>query len=168
MSTETELFDLNAIVAELSNDADERHLMARTLSLLAHAAPHAAPPESLRSRVLAQLAIADRGPQFEDSGFFFAKGNDIAWTDVNAGIRSKLLYGDPPRGARTVLVEMAPNLLFPSHDHHAIEDLYLISGDLWVGEIPMRAGDYCRAPGGTTHDDVRSGPSGALVVVVQR
>ena len=36
MSTETELFDLNAIVAELSNDADERHLMARTLSLLAH------------------------------------------------------------------------------------------------------------------------------------
>jgi len=34
--------------------------------------------------------------------------------------------------------------------------------------VLMRAGDYCRAPAGTEHNDVRSGPSGALSLVVSR
>jgi anti-sigma factor ChrR (cupin superfamily) len=84
------------------------------------------------------------------------------------GIEWKVLYYDAEHGARTAVIRMAPNLLFPPHEHHGIEDLYLIEGTAWVGDIEMRAGDYCRAPEGTEHNDVRSGASGAMAVVVTR
>jgi quercetin dioxygenase-like cupin family protein len=168
MSLEPNAFSLDQMLDELATDSLERALMARTFDLLGRGLPEVEPPPSLRHRVLAQSAIAGRGPMFEDSGFAFARGNDLPWIQISPGIRMKFLHGDLSQRVRTALVEMAPNLLFPSHDHDGIEDLYLISGDAWVGDIPMRAGDYCRAPDGTTHDAVRSGASGALAVVVQR
>ena len=157
-----------ALLDELAETPAERELMAEALGLLAQGVAPVAPPLSLRHRVLAHAATAERGPIFEDSGFTFAKGRELPWVQLGPGIRLKFLHGDLSQSVRTLLVEMGPNLLFPRHDHHGIEDLYLISGDAWVGDIPMRAGDYCRAPDGTTHDTVRSGASGALAVVVQR
>ena len=78
------------------------------------------------------------------------------------------LYFEPDTGARTALVRMAAGTAFPPHEHRGTEDVYLLEGEMWVGEVQMRPGDYCRAPEGSDHADVRSGPQGSLSVVVSR
>ncbi len=161
-------FRLRDIVADLTEDEREAALMTETLRLLALAAPPAEPPADMRERILAVVDHAARGPLFHESGFLFARSADLPWIDLEPGIRVKILFMDEARGSRTALVELEPNRTFPEHGHGGVEDLYLISGDAWVGDVPMRAGDYCRAPSGTVHDSVRSGASGALAIVVER
>ncbi|MGE0570693.1 MAG: cupin domain-containing protein [Dehalococcoidia bacterium] len=166
MSTFDPADNLSALISELAGTEEERALMELALSMLAHAPEPADPPQELRERVLSR-ALRAGAPRFEADGFTFARGSEIEWAEVAPGIRVKWLHGSPD-GPQTALIEMAPNLRFPAHPHPMIEDLYLISGDAWVGDTPMIAGDYCRAPAGTAHNDVRSGPGGSLALVVSR
>ena len=160
--------DLTALVAELAESEQEQELMSRAVRLLAYAPVDMAPAADLRDRVFARIAAPDRGAQFWARGDFFAHGDQMEWVKITEGIHVKVLFLDPETHARTTLVRMGPNLDFPPHPHGEVEDLYLISGDAWVGDTPMRAGDYCRALAGTAHNDVRSGPNGSLAVVVAR
>lgn len=160
--------DLAALLEEIAESEDERALFGRVFDHLALAAEVAAPPPSLKTSVLQRIADDGRAAQFEEDGNFFARSAGLAWTEIAPGVELQFMYVDPATGGRVLLVRMGPNLLFPTHDHHVIEDLYLVSGQAYVGDIPMRAGDYCRAPAGTTHSTVRSGPEGALSFVVQR
>jgi len=118
--------------------------------------------------VLFRRIAEPRPPVFSVGISLFARSNDMEWLPYAPGVQVKLLYVDPATGAQTVLVKMEPNVPFPEHPHPAIEDLFLIEGDAYVGDVLMRAGDYCRAPAETEHNDVRSGPSGALSLVVSR
>ncbi len=159
---------LDALLDDLAESPSERRTMRAALELLAYAVDEAAPSPSLKEKVLARVRAPERPASFEYRGDYFARGDALSWLPIAPGIRIKLLHEDAATGARTVLVEMAPDLLFPEHPHPAIEDLYLIGGDAYVGDQYMRAGDYCRANAGTTHSDVRSGPSGSLALVISR
>ena len=156
-----------ALLDELAENDEERAAMSAALELLAHAAPPATPPPGLRDQVLDRIA-GERPPVFTVGISLFARSAAMEWLPYAPGVEVKLLYADPATGAQTVLVRMAPNVPFPEHPHPAIEDLFLIEGEAYVGDVLMRAGDYCRAPADTEHNDVRSGPSGALSLVVSR
>lgn len=160
--------DLAALVDELAENEEERAVMGRAVQLLALSAAEAEPAPDLRERVLLRAARPEQRAAFAANGFFFARGQELGWTPIAEGIDLKVLYQDSETGARTLVVRMAPGRHFPPHAHAAIEDLYLVEGEAWVAGVPLRAGDYCRAPAGSEHNDVRSGPSGALAVVVSR
>jgi len=158
---------LQLLAADLAGDERERSIIASTLRLMAYAAPPVAPPAALRDRVAARA----RGPveaSFTIASSFFSRSGAMSWSPLAPGIDVKVLHSDPATGAHTTLVRMAPNRHFPAHDHRFIEDLYLVEGEVWVGDVPMAAGDYCRAEAGTAHNDVRSGDGGALAIVVSR
>ena len=159
--------DIAALVAELAEDDAEARLMGRALELLAFAPEPLEPQPALRDQVLARLQDARRDPWFVVRGDYFARAAEIDWQLLAEGIEIKRLYRDDA-GARVTLVRMAPNLVFPEHAHDGIEDLFLLEGEAWVGDVPMRAGDYCRAEAGTTHSDVRSGTRGAYALVISR
>lgn len=158
---------IDAILDELAETAEERELMAVALRGLAYAAPDAEPAPGLRDRVMARIAGEGRPPVFTEGHSYFARANEMDWAPLVPGIDYKVLWADAT-GARTLLLRMAPDLPFPPHPHGFVEDLYLVEGEAWVGDVFMRSGDYCRAPAGTEHNDVRSGPGGALAVVVSR
>jgi anti-sigma factor ChrR (cupin superfamily) len=160
--------DLDALVTELAESDRERDLMVRALRVLPYAAPMAEPSSGLRERVIARVTNPQRGAQYFANNNFFAHGDLLDWTPLVPGVDLKVLFVDSATGARTLVIRMGPNLLFPPHHHGDIEDLYVIAGDAWVGDIPMHSGDYCRAPAGTEHNDIRSGANGAMAVVVSR
>lgn len=170
MTQRNPLRGLEALVDELAESAGERPLMSGALQLLAYAAADAAPGPNLKSRVLDRIREeqAGRGPTFVDNVSYFARSNEIEWTPVVPGIWMKMLYKDERTGAETSLWRVDPETPFPAHAHEADEDVFLISGNAWVGNVPMRAGDYCRAAAGTEHNDIRSGSDGALAVRVSR
>lgn len=157
----------DALLGELAENDEERASMAHALRLLAYAAPPATPPPGLRERLVARLAARERPPAYEKDGFYFAHGDRFEWLVLPGNSRIKFIYQDAS-GARTALVEMPPDTFFPAHDHDHIEDLFVVEGDAWVAGVHMVAGDYCRAPAGTSHVDIRSGSSGVRAVVVSR
>lgn len=168
MSAANGLLQLDALIDELSDDLAEREIMSRAVRMLAYAPEPVAPAAALRDRVLARIQQEGHGASFEINNNYFARAAAMTWVELAPGIEVKMLFRDPATNARTTLVRMGANLAFPAHEHDGIEDLYLISGEAWVGDIPMSAGDYCRAPAGTEHTDVRSGEAGAFSIVVSR
>jgi anti-sigma factor ChrR (cupin superfamily) len=65
----------------------------------------------------------------------------------------KPLFEDRDRNYNTSLVRMDAGAHYPSHHHAAIEEMFLLSGDLHLEGQVMRAGDYCRADRGSIHGE---------------
>lgn len=159
---------LAALVDELAESADERAVIARALELLPYAVRPSEPPASLLERVMSQVTD-ERGPAtFEKDGFYFARVKQLPNLPYGDGITVKLAWLDEKTGARAVLVQMPPHTEFPEHGHDHIEDLTVLEGEATIAGVTMRVGDYCRAPAGTSHTDMRSGPNGVVAFVVQR
>ena len=159
---------MEELVVDLAEDQAEATLMMGALQLLPLAAEQVEVPSELRDRIKRRIADSKRPATFVEAGSYFARSSEIGWLPYAEGVEVKPLYNDPASKAQTVMVRMAPNRPFPPHDHAGDEDLYLIEGDAFVGDVPMRAGDYCRAIEGSAHNDVRSGARGALAIVVTR
>lgn len=56
----------------------------------------------------------------------------------------------------SMLVRVAPSTTVPDHGHSLEEDCYMLAGDMFLGDILMRAGDYQLAPVGRDHVGISS------------
>lgn len=157
-----------ALLEELAETAEEERLMARALEFLPMAVTPSEPPASLLDRVLERVREPQGPLTFEKDGFYFARTGQMAELPYGGGNTVRLAWLDQATGARVVLVRMPPDTDFPEHGHDHIEDLFVVEGEATIAGVTMRAGDYCRAPAGTAHTDMRSGPNGVVAFVVQR
>lgn len=64
------------------------------------------------------------------------------WKDVAAGIACKLLARDTEHDRISMVVRLAPGASYPAHRHAAVEELHLLSGELWIDDRKLVAGDY--------------------------
>ena len=52
-----------------------------------------------------------------------------------------------------MLGKLEPGARYPGHSHLRPEDVFMLSGDLHLGEkVVLRAGDFHHAEAGTAHD----------------
>jgi quercetin dioxygenase-like cupin family protein len=80
------------------------------------------------------------------------------------GITTRRLAVDRPARRVSMLVRMEPGTRYPSHRHGGAEECYVIAGDLRVGDVNMRAGDFQRAEAGSVHP-VQSTDGGCLLLI---
>lgn len=115
----------------------------------------AAPPLQLRERLLSRVSGSPRIPGIllEQSGLLISRSDELAWQTMAPGISYKPLYEDAARKYNTSLVRMEAGAHYPSHHHAAIEELFMLSGDLHVENQVIGAGDYCRADSGSIHGE---------------
>jgi anti-sigma factor ChrR (cupin superfamily) len=130
----------------------------RVTGSLGFAAAPAQPSADLRSRLLARITEPQKpGVLYEANGLLLTRSGEIPWRPADvAGVETRLLFFDPSKDYVTVLVRMQPGTVYPRHRHPALEELYVLEGDVQVGEIVMRPGDYCRAEAGTIHPELRT------------
>jgi quercetin dioxygenase-like cupin family protein len=152
--------------AELRGNADLRALVVelrRTTDLMAMAAPQVPLPDSLREKVLSRIAsettsvkanvpplsaalAAMAGLRFEDSA------ESHGWKPLPIpGAYIKLLSLEKERGYAVLLGKLEPGARYPAHVNAGPEDIFILSGDLVVGERRMAAGDFHHADGGSFH-----------------
>jgi anti-sigma factor ChrR (cupin superfamily) len=166
-----DLHELAAMYALGSLDARERELFEQhlyecddcagdVLSLsqvadLIGESVSAVPPEQLRKRLLSRIGGSPRVPGIvmEQGGLLIARSAELAWQPLATGIYLKPLFEDRDRNYNTSLVRMDAGAHYPSHHHAAIEEMFLLSGDLHLEGQVMRAGDYCRADRGSIHGE---------------
>jgi quercetin dioxygenase-like cupin family protein len=102
----------------------------------------------------AQWWIAAQGASLTAAGF------DCPWTRYLDGVDAVVLRacGD----VASMLVRIAPGAAVPDHGHPLDEDCFVLAGDMFVGDILMRAGDYQLAPVGVRHVGIASDTGGTF------
>jgi len=153
--------------AELRSNDELReltHSLQRTTGFLALTSPPVAPSAGLRDKVLKNIeSRKGHQPQTQTisktrtpralPGFLFHGANDPkGWKQLPVpGAWIKLLSLERERGYAVLLGRLEPGVRYPAHQHEGGEELYILTGDLHIGDRALVAGDFHHADAGTAH-----------------
>jgi quercetin dioxygenase-like cupin family protein len=125
------------------------------------------PPPSLREKLMARVATTPRVPGllFQHAGLIIARSSELEWQPLGPGVDFKVIHTDTDRRYNTMLVRLTPGARYTAHRHVDVEEVFMISGDMNVAGVIMRAGDYCRGEAGTLHGETSS-EAGCVMLVM--
>ena len=156
-----------AFGAELEGSAELREFvltLQQTTGLLAMATPFVRPPRELKDKVLRRIETAYglvNQPAAQHpvvavaslAGLHFLNADDaVGWKQLPVrGAWIKLLSIERERGYAVLLGKLEPGARYPAHMNVGPEDLYVLTGDLHVGDRTLRPGDFHHADAGSSH-----------------
>jgi quercetin dioxygenase-like cupin family protein len=105
----------------------------------------AEPPADLFGRI--KSAIAAEAPDLP--GTITMRAGEGGWQTIARGVERKILYRT--EGRVTYLIRGQPGARLPGHEHDDDEEIYVLSGDLTMGALTLRAGDFHVARRGAQH-----------------
>ncbi len=97
-------------------------------------------------------------------GFITIRHNEGEWIEAAPGGWIKILSTDAATGAVTYLAKLSPGFSLPAHPHPVGEECLMLEGDLRLGDVILKAGDFHYAPPGVTHGRLKT-ENGALVLL---
>jgi anti-sigma factor ChrR (cupin superfamily) len=113
---------------------------------LAHGVPQHAPSDNVRTRLMSRIN--------KETGLTTLRFEEGSWRKTRfEGIEVRRLFIDRGRGTVSMLVRMAAGARYPGHRHAAVEECYVIEGDLHISGTVLLAGDYQRADLDSVHGD---------------
>lgn len=114
------------------------------------------PPAGLRAKVLERV----RGPAPD----FLTLRVDAGWESVAPALEIKLLTYDTHNGTKSFLVRAQAGASMPAHHHHGYEECLVLQGEITLGDLVLRTGDFHGAQSHTQHPSIQT-ELGALVYV---
>jgi quercetin dioxygenase-like cupin family protein len=142
--------------------------LTEAVRILAAEAPPVDPPPWIKASLLAAVGdtrAADRTAAARLAGIEFRFAEDGEFVRGSApGVWVRMLHLDRRRRQFTCLVRLEPGASYPAHAHDGPEECLVLEGDVNVGGVRMRAGDYQRVEPGTDHGEQRS-EGGALLYI---
>jgi anti-sigma factor ChrR (cupin superfamily) len=155
--------------------------LGQVVLAFAEAAPPVTPRPEVRERLLRQLgtgaAAASQPTPLKEQltgavtpgasqDLIFRREAPEEWKDGGVpGVRIRILFVDRERDQFTALVRMAAGASYPGHLHRGPEECLVLEGDLHVGDVVMRPGDYQRAAAGSRHG-TQSTENGCLLFII--
>jgi anti-sigma factor ChrR (cupin superfamily) len=158
--------EAHVFAARLAQDTDAQntvHAFGAVTEALAQSLPGVRPSAGLKDRLLAAAekakkrsrmgeAMAQMLPKPQNGLAFMEKAGESGWVPLPvAGAYVKLLSFDTASEYAVVLGKLDPGSRYPGHTHRHPEDIFMLSGDLHVGEEVLRAGDFHHAEAGSEH-----------------
>jgi anti-sigma factor ChrR (cupin superfamily) len=114
--------------------------------------------ERMRGRILRRVAATP------PSGTATIRAHEGVWQDFGPGVRIKVLDEDSSTDAMSYLLRMEPGARVPGHSHTREEGCLVLEGEVTIGELVMRSGDWHLARPGSTHADFWS-KTGCLLFI---
>ncbi len=99
-----------------------------------------------------------------DQPLFIVRADEGEWVDSVPGIRIKQLYREPAGPYTTSLWRVQPGTTVEPHAHDHDEECLVLEGELLIGGVTLRAGDYILGRKGIDHPEASS-PCGALLLI---
>ena len=149
--------------------------LAALLALALSAAPEL--PRGLKEKIMRRVAVnspaAAPGSAGQHSaalatpGFTFIAGDGQGnWLPLKVpGAWVKLLSLDAQRGYAVVLGKLDAGARYPAHQHIHAEQIYVLTGDLHIGDHRLGAGDFHQADAGSEHG-VNHSETGCTILAV--
>ncbi|MFL6973014.1 MAG: cupin domain-containing protein [Xanthobacteraceae bacterium] len=116
------------------------------------------PPADLFGRI--KSAIAAEAADLP--GTITVRAGEGGWQTVARGVERKVLYRTEERV--TYLIRGQPGARQPGHAHDDDEEIYLLQGDLTMGTLTLRAGDFHLARRGVQHPTATTAEGCMLLV----
>lgn len=84
--------------------------------------------------------------------FLTVRAQDLVWQPHDVpGVKMALLHVDPVKRELVGVLRAEAGVRYPMHRHAAVEELYMLAGDLIVDNAVYGVGDYIRSQPGTAH-----------------
>jgi len=80
--------------------------------------------------------------------------SEVGWLPFSPGVQVKPLVGNDE--AISMLAHFQPGARVAGHGHVLPEECVMVQGDLYLGDLLLREGEYQLAPTGSRHDSVMS------------
>jgi anti-sigma factor ChrR (cupin superfamily) len=113
----------------------------------------------------AEKAIIERGEELP--GTFTSRADKAVWREMLPGLDCRVLRRDGKTRRQTMLVRMQPGAIYPQHGHEGQdEEIFILEGDLVIGELTLGPGDFHMALAERTHPEHRS-RAGCIALVNQ-
>jgi quercetin dioxygenase-like cupin family protein len=119
-------------------------------------------PEGGFEAIEAKLARS----QIELPGTITKRKDSGEWTDVSPGLKIKVMHEIPEQKRFTFMAWLQPGASYSDHDHDQDEEIYMIEGDLIIGDVVLQAGDFHVAKAGKHHPTHRT-KNGCLCLITQ-
>ena len=154
--------ELRALVRELQRAAD----------LVAISSATAKPTVELKSKVFARIEALAATPRPNQNpslaGLRFEDGvSERGWKALPVpGAYIKLLSLEPEGGYAVLMGKLDPGTRYPAHVNVGPEDFCVLTGDLFIGERKMVAGDFHHADKGSQHAENYSIEGCTLIAVL--
>jgi quercetin dioxygenase-like cupin family protein len=152
-----------AFAEDINRDPATRALVTaweERLGALEDSAGVVEPTDGLFAAIEAQL---DAPIPLAD-GSVTIRAEDDLWVTVREGLDRKYLFRDEAKGVESFLLRYAPGTRVGAHTHTSVEECFLLEGDLRLGDVDMKPGDFHAALPGTEHSSGLS-VGGAILLV---
>ena len=146
---------------EAPSHPDEEAVFQGIAESLTPLDPPADRATELRDRVLARVG---RDASGSPRDLLTVRASEGEWTLVAPLVETKLLFVDRTAQTRSYLVRLGAGAKIDPHQHHAAEECFVLEGELRIGDLCLRAGDYHVAPPNVPHGGASS-PTGALLYI---
>ncbi|NJR65642.1 MAG: anti-sigma factor [Leptolyngbyaceae cyanobacterium CRU_2_3] len=102
------------------------------------------------------LSLSTAQPQISPSPalspFLAVRSQDIQWqSHLVPGVAIAIFHTDPIKREITGVLRAEAGVRYPLHYHADIEEIYMLSGELAIGEEIYGTGDYIRSHTGSAH-----------------
>jgi anti-sigma factor ChrR (cupin superfamily) len=124
----------------------------------------AADPQAVRP--VAAQHMPDVALSALPAGFSFTYADEGWQPHPVPGIRMKLLALNRTSGYATLLLDVAPGVVFPAHHHAGSEECYVVSGMVKACGRNMGPGDFHHADGDTDHGELYTETGCRVILVV--
>jgi len=82
------------------------------------------------------------------------------WVELAAGVYKQDLWSDNYRSSHMYRLE--PGAMIPAYAHLQDEECMILQGEVFLGDVLLRAGEYQFAPAGSQHGDITTDVGGTL------
>jgi quercetin dioxygenase-like cupin family protein len=80
------------------------------------------------------------------------RSHNLTWRPYRTpGVMVAVLHINPIQQKVTALVKAESGVRYPTHRHAGVEEIFMLAGDLVIGEEVYGQGDYIRSPQGSVH-----------------
>lgn len=146
--------------------AEARAEVSRTIdtaALISISLPQKPPSAGLKERILSRTKPPGPTPDLYD----FVRGTgDAGWIPMKVpGAFVKLLSIQKEKGYAVLLGKLDPGTYYPAHHHMGAEQIFVLSGDLSIGDVKLNAGDFHNAKAGSDHG-VNHSETGCTIMAI--
>ena len=154
-------------VAECPDLAAELSGYQSAVTAIAYQVPALPMAASLKNRLFDRLSLDvppaaplpdPRSPDLTDVSHLAVRSQDLDWQPHSVpGVTIAIVHSDEAKREITGFLRAEPGARYPFHRHAAIEEIFLMAGDLVVGDEVYGAGDYIRSLPGSSHAPYTNG-----------
>lgn len=128
-------------------NTEDDEVFAELAKALKPVAPPPARKAMLRSRIMERVAVEKRTAMIP----FLTMRAEEGWFELAPKIEKKVLNVDREAGIESYLLRIQPGAVGPPHSHARTELMIVLEGELDVGDVHLKAGDFHMAPPGSSH-----------------